>query len=251
LNKEFFKKKLFLLKHSESLLHKRSEIQKHLYDLLTAHSSQEEITLVRRELLELDHSLDILTDDNQIDKEHIIKEITEQLVMLGCSFPEKLNIEINRQAHQELHAIAPYVLKYYHHLKKSSSLLQKGKKRSLVSILFGRHPKVLLSYEITTIAKEASRDLSIINEFNFVHTSHGVSICKELLDMLKEILYESNKRWNHSLYEEAFLLFFTKISKLKEKLDISIEENTKSYVSLQEKTIEQLDLNLNDVFIKN
>lgn len=238
LDKEFLKRKLSLLKNSDTLLQQRREKEKKLDTLFR---ETKEFTLIKKEILELDHTLDLLTDDNEINKKEILTEINQEILAL---FPEShLSYQyIEKKKKQqtltkkELSTLEPYITKYHTYFRDASLLLIKGKERSLFSILFGRHPKVLLSYEITKLAKEATQDIKQVESLSFVCVDKKIQ--EELLQLLKELMEEVNKKWNAHLYEQAFHLFATRISTLHEKLTTLSEENGTLSIELESKMIE-------------
>jgi len=231
LDKEQLKKKLLLLKQSEELITRRNAT----YAELIAQGNP----ALKKEIQEIDHQLDLLMDEEELSPIQLLQEMAEEVVQeipASTASYQRLQEEgsVQRKEAEELEKVRPFIEKYHHYFGKAAALLAKGKKKSLLALLFGRHPKVLLSYEIATLSKEASEDLTRLKEL--VMTGPAKKVHLSLVALLETLQAEANKKWNRALYEEAFFHFHTQISQLKSELTQLQSANRQQSEQLFQKT---------------
>ena len=92
-----------------------------------------------------------------------------------------------------------HLLPLDHCLQKGATALQSKKRHFL---LFRRHPKVVLAQALHFAAKEAeivAKKMALLKKEPFVE------LCEDIELFCQKLIEQTEKRWNHSLYDGEFI----------------------------------------------
>jgi|GEM_PF-3303525 len=154
---------------------------------------------------------------NQIQSDTQSNHLKRKLIQLDAQI-DQIEAKSHPIAKESPPEIAPSITQLAALFAEGERILEAGKKRSLFSKLFGRHPKVLLSYQISKIDRFIQEDKQKITLLDFSKQSDLKKLQMQLEELYSEASHQIHKRWNPSLYSETFGELAAKSYTLKKQL---------------------------------